>query len=77
MTVTATLLQAILHLVYSCNYIYVYVCVMDSVVCNCRYDKLATTTTPYGVLRTGGDVLGYIGAGVRGRVSMAMAMMMA
>lgn len=46
---------------------------MNSVVCNCRYDKMATTT-PYGVLRTGGDVLGYIGAGVRGR---AMAMMMA
>lgn len=73
MTVTATLLQAILHLVYSCNYIYVYVCGMNSVVCNCRYDKMATTT-PYRVLRTGGDVLGYIGAGVRGR---AMAMMMA
>ena len=32
---------------------------------------------PHGVLRTGGDVLGYIGAVVRGRVSMAMAMMMA
>lgn len=53
-----------------------YRCSTSYSVCNCRCDKMATTM-PYGVLRTGGDVLGYIGAGVRGRVSMVMAMRMA